>query len=300
MKKGLLSVFVLFLFVSLSFSQNKLDAYKYVIIPQNYDFLKEADEYKVNSLTKFLFDKRGYNTIFEGESYPSDLLGNPCLAVTVDVKSESNMLTTKLTIVLSDCYDKVVFTCVQGKSREKDYNKTYSDALRKSFVSIENLNYNYNPELIINSKDTIHTEITTAAVKTEEPKPVVKTEAPKAVVVPVVTETNKEPVDIDVEDKKEETIARSYKNENISFFLIEQNNELVAYVNESNNEAYKKGEKIGTFIKTSLPNVFRVSWKNKQNDIDETTAYFDETGNLKIDVNRNGKIEVLVFEQENP
>lgn len=291
MKKELLSVFVLFLFVSLSFSQNKLDAYKYVIIPQNYDFLKEADQYKVNSLTKFLFDKRGYNTIFEGESYPSDLLGNPCLAATVDVKSESNMLTTKLTIVLSDCYDKVVFTCVQGKSREKDYNKTYSDALRKSFVSIENLNYNYNPELVINSQNTVQTEI---------PKAVVKTEAPKAVIVPVIAETNKAPEKVDVEDKKEETIARSYKNENISFFLIEQNNDLVAYVNESNNEAYKKGEKIGTFIKTSLPNVFRVSWKNKQNDIDETTAYFDETGNLKIDVNRNGKIEVLVFEQEKP
>ncbi len=291
MKKELLSVFVLFLFVSLSFSQNKLDAYKYIIIPQNYDFLKEADQYKVNSLTKFLFDKRGYNTIFEGESYPSDLLGNPCLAATVDVKSESNMLTTKLTIVLSDCYDKVVFTCVQGKSREKDYNKTYSDALRKSFVSIENLNYNYNPELLINSQNTVQTEM---------PKAVVKTEAPKAVVVPVIAETNKVPEQVDVSDKKEQTIARSYKNENISFFLIEQNNELVAYVNESNNEAYKKGEKIGTFIKTSLPNVFRVSWKNKQNDIDETTAYFDEAGNLKIDVTRNGKIEVLVFEQENP
>ena len=291
MKKELLSVFVLFLFVSLSFSQNKLDAYKYIIIPQNYDFLKEADQYKVNSLTKFLFDKRGYNTIFEGESYPSDLLGNPCLAATVDVKSESNMLTTKLTIVLSDCYDKVVFTCVQGKSREKDYNKTYSDALRKSFVSIENLNYNYNPELLINSQNTVQTEM---------PKAVVKTEAPKAVVVPVIAETNIVPEQVDVSDKKEQTIARSYKNENISFFLIEQNNELVAYVNESNNEAYKKGEKIGTFIKTSLPNVFRVSWKNKQNDIDETTAYFDEAGNLKIDVTRNGKIEVLVFEQDNP
>ena len=291
MKKELLSVFVLFLFVSLSFSQNKLDAYKYIIIPQNYDFLKEADQYKVNSLTKFLFDKRGYNTIFEGESYPSDLLGNPCLAATVDVKSESNMLTTKLTIVLSDCYDKVVFTCVQGKSREKDYNKTYSDALRKSFVSIENLNYNYNPELLINSQNTVQTEM---------PKAVVQTEMPKAVVVPVIAETNKVPEQVDVSDKKEQTIARSYKNENISFFLIEQNNELVAYVNESNNEAYKKGEKIGTFIKTSLPNVFRVSWKNKQNDIDETTAYFDEAGNLKIDVTRNGKIEVLVFEQDNP
>jgi len=291
MKKELLSVFVLFLFVSLSFSQNKLDAFKYVIIPQNYDFLKEADQYKVNSLTKFLFDKRGYNTIFEGESYPSDLLGNPCLAATVDVKSESNMLTTKLTIVLSDCYDKVVFTCVQGKSREKDYNKTYSDALRKSFVSIENLNYNYNPELLINSQNTVQTEM---------PKAVVKTEAPKAVVVPVIAETNKVPEQVDVSDKKEQTIAKSYKNENISFFLIEQNNELVAYVNESNNEVYKKGEKIGTFIKTSLPNVFRVSWKNKQKDIDETTAYFDEAGNLKIDVTRNGKIEVLVFEQENP
>ena len=87
-------------------------------------------------------------------------------------------------------------------------------------------------------------------------------------------------------------------NENISFFLIDQNGKLVAYVGESKNENYKKGEMIGTFEKTSLPNVYRVSWKKKDQNIDETTAYFDEQGNLKIDIHRNGKIEVITFSKE--
>jgi hypothetical protein len=93
-------------------------------------------------------------------------------------------------------------------------------------------------------------------------------------------------------------MANSFGNENVSFLLIAQGDKLVAYVSDSKNSAYKKGEVIGTLVKTSLPNVFRASWKNTDKDIDQTTAYFDEKGNLKIDVARGGQIEVLTFVKE--
>ena len=207
----------------------------------------------------------------------------------------------------------------------------------RCFVSVKNLNYKYDPSLMINQKAGQKTNpaiVPVAStdkqlvepvaepvkvdetVKVDEPtkvaEPIVvaeptvvaepvkaaepETTVPVAVAaVPVVTKETK------TDDIKEpETgfaVAKSYKNENMSFFLIEQNNVLVAYVIESKNENFKKGETIGTFEKTSLPNVFRVAWKKEQ-DFDQTTAYFDDKGNLKIDVQRDGKIEVITFTEE--
>ena len=80
--------------------------------------------------------------------------------------------------------------------------------------------------------------------------------------------------------------------------LIDQNNKMVAYVKSSNNTNYKNGEMIGSFTKTSLPNVYRVTWKNQDGKFEDTTGYIDDAGNLKVDINKNGKIEVVVFEVE--
>lgn len=308
---------LVFFFMTGVYAQDELNPYKYIIIPKKYDFLKKENQYRVNTYTKFLFDNEGFTTLVQGESYPNDLLSNPCIAVTADVEDSSNMFTTKLKLVLKNCHGNVVFTSIQGTSKLKEFDKTYIDALKKCFVSIEQLNYNFDPAIEAKSENKVQT--TPVAEVKEEVKeteiavaPVVapantepKVESPAkqttaapvvaAVAVPVVNETKKE------EEKAAPastgTIARSYKNENISFFLIEQGDKLVAYVNESRIENYKKGELIGTFEKTSLPNVFRVEWKKQEQDIDETTAYFDDSGNLKIDIHRNGKIEVVSFSQ---
>ncbi|MGB5322421.1 hypothetical protein, partial [Lutimonas sp.] len=208
---------------------------------------------------------------------------------------------------------------------------TYIDALKKCFVSIQDLNYSFEESLVINAgaKAMMANEQpktiveTPAIVKTEEkpiePAPVpvpVEKNTPKAgpvavAAVPVVVAEKpkeEEPVKEVVEEKvvvsetKTEPSqltggARAFKNETTTFLLVDQGAQMQAFVSESKNQNYKPGELIGTFKKTSLPNVFRVSWKKPQKDIDETTAYFDEQGNLKIDIVRNDKIEVLTFTQ---
>ena len=80
MNNKLFSLFILIMYVTVSFSQNELNAYKYIIVPKEYDFFKykEEDKYKLNSLTKFLFNKYGYVALFQHEDYPQDLLLNPC------------------------------------------------------------------------------------------------------------------------------------------------------------------------------------------------------------------------------
>lgn len=352
MKNRIFSLIALFLFVTVSFAQGELNGYKYIIVPKKYNFLKgEEDRYRLNSLTKYLFTKNGFNTIFQDDSFPEDLLANPCLGVIVDINDGSKMFSTKLMFELSDCYNKIVFTSIEGASREKLYEKAYQEALRGAFVSFEAMNYEFNPSEVTNisqtsklnntnnvtvvktqeeptivesepkisvaaetkvneepnlvdsvENDEIEKDVVEESVVEEEPakvesnqaQPVSQTKA-TPVVVPVVATTGKKD---EINDSTSNSILKSYKNENISFFIVEQDQKLVAYVNETKDGTYKKGEMIGTFIKTSIPNVYRVTWRNKEGENVETTGYFDDEGNLKVDVNRNGNIEVIIFEVE--
>jgi len=302
-----------------------------------------------------LFDQEGFMTLIQGNDYPQDVKDNPCIAGTVDVINESSMFTTKLKIEIKNCYDQVIYTSKQGTSKIKEYEKTYREALEKSFVSFQDFNYAYDPALQINQNqgskskaivpvaavekpaaEPVQTQEKQAAepVVAEEKKlepmepvtsntavPVAVTAAPAAAVAAAPAAAKEEvPAKVQepaaasaavvaaAETKTEEkaeapeasgfAVAKSYKNDTTSFFLIEQNNVLVAYVIESKNENFKKGQTIGTFQKTSLPNVYRVEWKNQELGFDETTAYFDDQGNLKIDVHHDGKIEVITFTEE--
>ena len=338
--------------VKFSFSQNELNGYKYILVPKKYDFLKgDDDRYKLNSLTKFLFNKNGFTTLFQDEDYPEDLRLNMCLGLVVDIANDSKVFTTRLKIELKDCYNKTVYTSIEGSSREKEYEKAYQEALRKSFVSYEAMNYRFDPALVANLTRASKTNppvnpviIETNSPPKEEPKvndqPVVvpfkvieseeaeeieavnaeqpESNKPKSKQTEPVTEAKPAaveeptlvpapvpaPVPVKTNDQeksnesKTKSGLKSYKNENISFFIIDQGENLMAYVNETKDGTYKKGELIGTFNKTSIPNVYRVTWKDKEGSMNETTGYFDDAGNLKVDVNRNGKIEVIVFELE--
>lgn len=327
--RKIVSLSIIILFTYVSFAQNELDPYKYIIIPKKYEFLKKENQYRVNSYMKHLFEKEGYSTLYQGENYPEDLLENPCLGVKAMVSDDSSAFTTKVYIFLENCQDKVVFRTEMGKSKVKDMNKTYVDALNKCFVGIRSINYNYNPALALNmgykpeseivqkeepmvaaKKETESTKENPQVSETEEVKgPVVSaSEAPSAEPVPVAVvavaasdSQAKEPVEAEevYEEEKEVSspMARAFKNETISFLLVNQGAQLQAFVSQSENINYKPGELIGTFRKTSLPNVFRVSWKKPQEGREETTAYFDEEGNLNIDILKDGQIQVIKFEE---
>jgi len=134
------------LFIGLSFyAQSNLNQYKYVIVPKKYDFLKEANQYQMNALTKFLFEKYGFLALMEGENYPDDLLKDRCIALNSNILNSSSMIKTKLTVTLKDCNSQLVYTSNLGETREKDYTKAYQSALRNAFKSFETMNYKYEP-----------------------------------------------------------------------------------------------------------------------------------------------------------
>jgi len=146
MKIKIFTILLSLAFISSAFSQTNLNNYKYIIVPKKYDFLKEADQYRLNGLTKFLFEKYGFSTLMEGDNYPDDLFKNRCLALHSNVINDSGLFKTKLKVELEDCTDNVVFTSVFGETREKDFGKAYTEALRNAFISFEAISYKYEPK----------------------------------------------------------------------------------------------------------------------------------------------------------
>ena len=134
---------ILFLTTSLGFSQS-LNDYKYAIVPSKFEFLKEKDQFRLNTLTKLLMEKYGFVTYFDSDVLPSEVAENNCNKVYVDVKSNGNLFVTKLTVVLKDCKNVVLFSSSEGKSREKEVQVAYNQSMREAFSSFDNLEYKYN------------------------------------------------------------------------------------------------------------------------------------------------------------
>lgn len=142
--KKLLFLFTLIVSKSV-FAQKTINDYKYIVVPNQFEFVKSPDKYRTSSLTKFLFNKHGFTAFLSDEMLPEDLQENRCLALTADVKDASGMFTTKNIIELKDCGNRIIYTSTEGKSKIKDYKKAYHEAIREAFNAIKKLNYKYIP-----------------------------------------------------------------------------------------------------------------------------------------------------------
>ncbi|WP_411031123.1 hypothetical protein [Spongiimicrobium sp. 3-5] len=143
MKNLVLGLFLLLGYCGLS--QVQLSNYKYIIVPKTFDGFKEENKYHTNSLVKFLFTKKGFNTVYE-DALPEDLVHDRCLGLVAELVDDSSMFTTKVVLALKDCNAVVVFTSQEGRSKLKEYRPSYSQAIRNAFSSFETLNYSYVPK----------------------------------------------------------------------------------------------------------------------------------------------------------
>lgn len=116
------------------FSQSIKD-YKAVLIPLKYDFQKEQNQFRLQTLIKYNLEKAGFQAFYSNESIPSEL-NDRCKLLTLDLIKESTFLVTKLTVVFRDCYGVEIFKSAVGKSREKDFQEAYKEALDNVFKTI--------------------------------------------------------------------------------------------------------------------------------------------------------------------
>jgi len=136
---------VLLLFLSYSgYSQTTISNYKYVVVPEKFNFLKQKDQYSLNSLTKGLLEYKGFTVYFDNTNLPGEVANNRCRALSADVLEKSGMFSTRLTLILKDCQGNIVFKSKEGESREKEYRVAYNMALRDAFTSLDTVPYSYN------------------------------------------------------------------------------------------------------------------------------------------------------------
>jgi len=150
---NVLTIFILALFTlpinAQDESISEINNYKYIIVPIQYDFLEENNEFLLSSLTKHLFKGEGYTVIIDNEKLPEDLLWNQCLALKVDLDGEYKQMfsfKTDLQFKLIDCRKRVVYESVVGSSRNKNFKEAYHEALREAFDPLKSFYYNYTPK----------------------------------------------------------------------------------------------------------------------------------------------------------
>lgn len=159
MKKSFL-LFTLLFSVCL-FSQNVSD-YKYIVVPVKYGFLKEANKYNLNALTKSVLEKQGYEVYYDNDILPQELAENRCKALYAEMLENNNLLVTKIKLELKDCKNQVVYVSDQGVSREKELAKAYVQAFRQVGKSIETLRSNPKKQ-VVESTVEIKAEIASEA-----------------------------------------------------------------------------------------------------------------------------------------
>jgi hypothetical protein len=147
MKIGAVLIFTLFTVAG--HSQISINNFKYVLVPQKFDFLRDDDEYGLNSTTRLLLEKKGFVVFWSNENLPPALAANRCTALVVEVTQRKAMFSTNLTLLLKDCSGNIIFKGKEGKSREKEFNVAYDEALKDAFSSLNNVPYKYDSSVTI-------------------------------------------------------------------------------------------------------------------------------------------------------
>ena len=145
MKIKTLILFCAFLVTGNLLAQTVND-YKYVIVPERFEFQSETGEFQLNYLTKNLLEKKGFIVFYSGDKLPDEVALDKCKALHADVVRNSGVFNTGLIIKLNDCNGKALFTSIEGKSKRKQIGRAYHEALAKASVSIDAMGYDYNPK----------------------------------------------------------------------------------------------------------------------------------------------------------
>jgi len=137
------AILIFLLFAGTAYSQKTINNYKYILVPDRYDFFKMDNQYGLNTLTKFLLQEKGFTAVMSSEQMPAEMAANPCNALKTEVVQKKGLFVTNLTLLLKDCQGNIIFKSKEGKSREKEYQVAYEFALRDAFSSLNDVPYKY-------------------------------------------------------------------------------------------------------------------------------------------------------------
>ena len=180
-----MKVFTLLLAMAFSVvarSQNTINNYQYVLIPEKFDMFKQENQYNMNTMAKSLLEGVGFKAYMTDEQLPADLANNKCSALKVDLVEKKKFLSTGLILLLKDCQGTIVYQSEEGKSREKEWQLAYNEALRNAVGFLNKANYKYEgPAATTTAIAPATTSTPTATPATTTSAPVIAPATPASV-----------------------------------------------------------------------------------------------------------------------
>jgi len=141
-------------------------------------------------------------------------------------------------VVLKDCYDKIIYTSIVGKSKEKEYEKSFHEAIRNAFKDPILEKYSYKPQKIITKAIVKVPETLKLVSKVDE-----KTVVPSLTIPDKVTKVQTEIENVlyaqainngfQLVDRTPKVIFNLLKTKQENLFIIEGKNGIF-YKNNSN------------------------------------------------------------------
>lgn len=138
------NVFLLLFLMSGISARAQFDAFKYVVVPAQFEAFKQANMHKTSTLVKYHLDQRGYPAVYD-LGRPDDLKKAPCTAVYTQFVDDSNLFATRVRLRFVDCDGKIVFETQEGYSKEKEYKEAYKEVIEEAFASFDGMSYTYSP-----------------------------------------------------------------------------------------------------------------------------------------------------------
>lgn len=247
------------LFCTSLFAQQQLNNYKYIVVPNQFEFQKEPGQYRVNGLTKFLLEKQNFTVLMEDEDLPADAAKNNCLVLKTKAIEDSGMFKTNLKFQFVDCQGKVVYTTQEGESRKKKYLVVYNEAVREAFGSLSNFIHKYE------AKET-----------NNEVKEVIVTPLPKVTEAPIIEVVDKEEVD---QDSEVEIPVKEVENNTSNNTLTAEAFGVINYYLKNS-----QGQTIYTILYSGKEDVYIVKGKD--------AIIYKINNNWLIATNYNGALQI--------
>ncbi|NJW53938.1 hypothetical protein [Salinimicrobium oceani] len=258
--------------ITTTFLAQNLESYQYIKVPIKYEFLKQENQYQLNALTAFLFEKKGYQVLFR-EEIPTGI--DPCNVLKADVKSDSGLFRSRLFFTLQNCKNEIVYTSETGVSAEKNFKASYHEALRSAFESFEKNAFDSSIAQVPEKKSPVTTEERAQEVIIDPVVSVKEVEALEETVEEIPTEGEVENVN---------TTGKTFTNGSINYLLKST---------PSGYELFKKGseKKFASLLKSGGGKNFIYASENISGN-----AFFDTSGNLVVeylDANSQQLISVI-------
>ena len=161
------TLFIFMLLTVAGYSQTSINNYKYVIVPERFNFSKEDNQYGLNTTTKLLLEQKGFAAFVGNADLPPALAANKCNALMADVIQKKGLFVTNLTLLLKDCQGNIIFKSKEGKSREKEFPVAFDFALKDAFSSLNDVPYKYDSAIATQQQQPV----TTPAIPPPAPAP---------------------------------------------------------------------------------------------------------------------------------